>query len=105
VNVQEIFICPKCGGLSIEEVTTDAVVAYEVVSVTESGEPKYNVPTIEDGSVDRYECASCGHVIPGVSNSAELYAYLLSDKNKWQHTHENCEQLADQVIAGMPAIT
>lgn len=100
--VQDIFICPECGGLQIEEVMTDVVASSPVASVAKCGELEYAAPTMEGGIVNRYQCVACGHAILDVSNGAELYAFLLSDENKWKHTRENCEQLASYVMAGMP---
>jgi len=57
------FTCPKCGEHRLEEVMIDVTVASKVTDVSEDGDVDYGEQSNEDGTVERYQCMDCGHVL------------------------------------------
>lgn len=55
------FCCPDCHDTRLEEIMTDVLVASEIT--IEDGEVCYGEQTNEDGIIDRFQCATCGHVL------------------------------------------
>lgn len=60
--------CPKCGHLEFEEITIDATMTTPFKSVVfykdeDFAEPNYGNTETSVGTVSRYQCAKCGHII------------------------------------------
>lgn len=72
------FCCPKCGHNIAEEVMLDCCVSNEVVGVASSGdELEYGTcGEIDGGYIARYQCQSCGYIIPGVQSFEEMIDYI-----------------------------
>ena len=70
------FKCRKCGGDSLEEIISGAVVSIRVSAVLECITDKQcdcnykNIKEISGGEVSHYQCGSCGHIL----SEAELTA-------------------------------
>lgn len=71
------FECPTCGHDVAEEVVCGVTTSYAFNSVNEDGELEYNGDSeTTGGEFSRYQCAGCGFVLDGVSNSEELVEWL-----------------------------
>jgi len=90
-----------CGGNRIDELLVDAVVTSKVIATREDGILEHGPTKVAECTIEAYNCAACGHTIPGVTNGAALHAFLLSSGNKWQHDYKNCERLAERAMVGM----
>lgn len=62
------FTCPDCGGHTLEEVLTMAVIRNEIVSVRETKENDlqetylwYGTQDVDGGEVTCYQCRGCGY--------------------------------------------
>ncbi len=56
------YHCPKCKHEAFEEVSVDVTVSFTVINTAEGLE--YGKQSSADGGyVDRFQCASCGHII------------------------------------------
>lgn len=56
------FICPECGGKTIEEVLVNATV-LSVIYVDEAGDAFYGEQENRDGEVSHFQCHRCGKTI------------------------------------------
>jgi len=54
------FNCPRCDSDTLEEIMSDVTVASVITDINDDGDIEYGVQTNEDGTVDRYQCVSCG---------------------------------------------
>jgi predicted RNA-binding Zn-ribbon protein involved in translation (DUF1610 family) len=77
------FKCPECKGDRLEEIMADVTVASVIISIGEGGDIQYGEQSNEGGHVERYQCMDCGHVIPGIENSEQLFEFLSTGKNPW----------------------
>ena len=69
------FNCPTCGSNRLEEVMVGVIVATEISDIVlEDGEADcvFGEQTNEDGEVDHYQCADCGHVVKGARTPRTL---------------------------------
>ena len=64
------FKCRKCGGDSLDEVISGAVVAIRVSAVLECISDNHcdcdydqSIKEIGSGQVSHYQCSSCGHIL------------------------------------------
>ena len=72
------FCCPKCGNDVAEEVIVDATISNEVMGIEDGHEDLDYGACGEccDGYIDRYQCKSCGYVIPDVHGPGEMVEWL-----------------------------
>ncbi len=56
------YHCPKCKHEVFEEVSVDVTVSFTVVN-TADGLDYGEQSSADGGYVDRFQCASCGHII------------------------------------------
>ena len=78
MKVSDVFECPSCGHNEIEEIQVSATVATEVLEVEDGGDTTYGPTELSDGFSDRFQCVNCGLVLPGISDTDDLYEYLKS---------------------------
>jgi len=60
------FVCPKCSGISLEEVMVNVTVSTNINDIDiEDGEIHfdYGEQSNEDGVIESYQCMSCGHIV------------------------------------------
>ena len=71
------FKCPKCGNNVAEEIITDCTV-LNIVLGTEDGEDlEYgHGGEVNGGEISRYQCESCGYVIPNVCGVEEMSEWI-----------------------------
>ena len=86
------FTCPHCGQHDLQEVMINVVVTSEIKSIGEGGDIDYGTQTNEEGEVQSYECKHCGHEIPGLKESPELYDHLVQQVEKDQNTDERTDE-------------
>jgi len=74
------FICPKCKHTELEEVTVAAVVSTIVTGISDDNYLEYEGVSIDDGTIDRYQCSNCGYAIKkyrkNITESGELIEWL-----------------------------
>lgn len=72
------FICPECEGTHLEEVMLNVVQYTTVLNVVKSNDSSvdctYGHNNCEDGNIERYQCADCGHQI--AYDEFELFDFL-----------------------------
>ena len=78
MKISDKFECPSCGHKEIEEVQGGATVVSEVLEVENGGDTTYGPTELSDGYTDRFQCVNCGLVLPGISDTEELFEYLNS---------------------------
>lgn len=73
------FCCPKCGNDVAEEVIVDAVISNEVKGIDEYSEDDLDYGDrgeVSGGYTERYQCKSCGYVIPNVNCVEDMVKWL-----------------------------
>ena len=72
------FKCPECGNDCAEEVVTNAVISNKVNGIAEDCEDLDYGECGEcfDGIISRYQCASCGYVIPDITTPEQMVEWL-----------------------------
>jgi len=96
------FTCPDCGSHRLEEVMDDVTMTTEILSVGPGGDLEYGDNSAGDsGTVDRYQCLNCGHVIPDATDSQELAVALGVDEAEEEEelTPEEVEALKANLSA------
>lgn len=73
------FRCSTCNGSTLECVETGVLVYTSVLSVADDGFMDFGSSEVNYGSgtIDRFQCASCGMVIIKTSDPTELLDYLI----------------------------
>lgn len=82
MRIDEIFECPECHGVTLEEVSS-AITYTPIESIGPLG-PYYGETASEETDVKYYSCSSCGWQIPNeegksINSMASLYQLLVSD--------------------------
>ena len=57
------FVCPNCEETRIEEIMLDVVVSSILTEISEDGDKEYGNHYNEGGTVEHYQCVSCGYVL------------------------------------------
>lgn len=73
------FCCPRCKNDTAEEIIVHAVIANEVKGIDDvcNEDLDYGLcGECNDGYIDRYQCKSCGYVIPNVNCVEDMVKWL-----------------------------
>lgn len=70
------FCCPKCQNDIAEEVVFEGVICNEVNGSCEGDLDYGNCGEVEGGYIDRYQCKSCGYVIPKIHTPEEMVKWI-----------------------------
>lgn len=69
------FVCPGCGGSTIEEICTAEIISCTVLTIDQYGECVYGPPRLGgDIGIVEYRCRACQRTIAKSGN--ELFAFL-----------------------------
>lgn len=81
------FVCPKCGDNRLEIIETDAIVSSNIISLPEDGDFEYENLTVDDSTIDRFQCFNCGYTLKdkkgnNITDNLEVVKWLKKHQKK-----------------------